>query len=116
MASFMVKLHCESVAEKILIPAFVYFFFKLYPPAWIANPRRPEAGAAGGMHSHTSRGVGQRPAALKPFGKKSSMTAHSLQGSSATVGAYGLAPLPPHAAFVPMEVFPDWTHDLAQRV
>jgi hopene-associated glycosyltransferase HpnB len=48
MASFMVKLHCESVAEKLLIPAFVYFFFKLYPPAWIANPRRPEAGAAGG--------------------------------------------------------------------
>ncbi|MCU1255768.1 MAG: hypothetical protein JWM83_2067 [Candidatus Angelobacter sp.] len=48
MASFMVKLHCESVAEKLLIPAFVYFFFKLYPPAWIANPRRAEAGAAGG--------------------------------------------------------------------
>jgi hopene-associated glycosyltransferase HpnB len=48
MASFMVKLHCQSVAEKLLIPAFVYFFFKLYPPAWIANPRRSEAGAAGG--------------------------------------------------------------------
>jgi hopene-associated glycosyltransferase HpnB len=48
MASFMVKLHCQSVAEKLLIPAFVYFFFKLYPPAWIANPRRFEAGAAGG--------------------------------------------------------------------
>ena len=48
MASFMVKLHCASVAEKLLIPAFVYFFFKLYPPAWISNPRRPDAGAAGG--------------------------------------------------------------------
>ena len=48
MASFMVKLNCQSVAEKLLIPAFVYFFFKLYPPAWISNPRRPEAGAAGG--------------------------------------------------------------------
>jgi hopene-associated glycosyltransferase HpnB len=48
MASFMVKLHCRSVAEKLLIPAFVYFFFKLYPPAWIDNPRRTEAGAAGG--------------------------------------------------------------------
>jgi hopene-associated glycosyltransferase HpnB len=48
MASFMVKLHCQSVAEKLLIPAFVYFFFKLYPPAWIANSRRSEAGAAGG--------------------------------------------------------------------
>ncbi|MGZ4855644.1 MAG: glycosyltransferase [Candidatus Angelobacter sp.] len=48
LASFMVKLHCESVTEKLLIPAFVYFFFKLYPPGWIANPLRPEAGAAGG--------------------------------------------------------------------
>lgn len=48
MTSFMVKLHCQSVPEKLLIPAFVYFFFKLYPPAWIANPRRGTAGAAGG--------------------------------------------------------------------
>ena len=47
MTSFMVKLHCQALAEKLLIPAFIYFFFKLYPPAWIANPRR-EAGAAGG--------------------------------------------------------------------
>ena len=61
MASFMVKLHCESVAEKLLIPAFVYFFFKLYPPAWIANPRRPEAGAAGGC-------ILIRPAALAKAG------------------------------------------------
>jgi len=48
MASFMVKLHCQTVAEKLLIPAFVYFFFKLYPPTWIANPRHGTAGAAGG--------------------------------------------------------------------
>ena len=47
LASFMVKLHCETLAEKFLIPAFVFFFFKLYPPAWIANPRRSTAGAAG---------------------------------------------------------------------
>ncbi len=44
----MVKLHCEIAAEKLLIPAFVFFFFKLYPPAWIANPSRSTAGAAGG--------------------------------------------------------------------
>ncbi|HEY2359737.1 MAG TPA: glycosyltransferase [Candidatus Angelobacter sp.] len=61
MASFMVKLHCQSVAEKLLIPAFVYFFFKLYPPAWIANPRRSEAGAAGGC-------ILIRPAALEKAG------------------------------------------------
>ncbi len=48
LASFMVKLHCRSVAEKLLIPAFVFFFFMLYPPAWIRDPRRKTAGAAGG--------------------------------------------------------------------
>jgi hopene-associated glycosyltransferase HpnB len=48
LVSFMVKLHCESVPEKLLIPAFVYFFFMLYPPAWIRDTRRSTAGAAGG--------------------------------------------------------------------
>jgi len=48
LASFMVKLHCRSLPEKLLIPAFVFFFFMLYPPEWIRNPRRKMAGAAGG--------------------------------------------------------------------
>jgi hopene-associated glycosyltransferase HpnB len=48
LVSFMVKLPCESLPEKLLIPAFVYFFFMLYPPAWIRNTRRSTAGAAGG--------------------------------------------------------------------
>jgi hopene-associated glycosyltransferase HpnB len=48
LASFMVKLHCESLPEKLLIPAFVYFFFMLYPPSWIRATRRSTAGAAGG--------------------------------------------------------------------
>jgi hopene-associated glycosyltransferase HpnB len=48
LTSFMPKLHCQTLAEKILVPAFVFFFFKLYPPAWIADPRRDVAGAAGG--------------------------------------------------------------------
>ena len=48
LVSFMVKLHCESLPERLLIPAFVYFFFMLYPPAWIRDTRRPTAGAAGG--------------------------------------------------------------------
>ena len=48
LASFMVKLHCRTVAEKMLIPAFVFFFFLLYPPRWIRDPRRKTAGAAGG--------------------------------------------------------------------
>jgi len=48
LVSLMVKLHCESLPEKLLIPAFVYFFFMLYPPAWIRDPRNSTAGAAGG--------------------------------------------------------------------
>ncbi len=48
LTSLMARLHCETVAEKALIPAFVFFFFMLYPPAWIANPRKSTAGAAGG--------------------------------------------------------------------
>jgi hopene-associated glycosyltransferase HpnB len=48
LVSFMVKLHCRSLPERLLIPAFVFFFFLLYPPEWIRNPRRKIAGAAGG--------------------------------------------------------------------
>jgi hopene-associated glycosyltransferase HpnB len=48
MASVMVKLRCQSLAERLLVPAFVFFFFKLYPPRWIADARSPIAGAAGG--------------------------------------------------------------------
>jgi hopene-associated glycosyltransferase HpnB len=48
LTSFMVELRCVSLAERLLIPAFVFFFFKLYPPRWIADPQRRTAGAAGG--------------------------------------------------------------------
>ena len=48
LVSVMARLNCESVWERILIPAFVFFFQKLYPVAWVNNRRRPEAAAAGG--------------------------------------------------------------------
>lgn len=48
LVSLMVKLRCESWAEKFLIPAFIFFFFKLYPPAWVAQEDRRTAAAAGG--------------------------------------------------------------------
>jgi hopene-associated glycosyltransferase HpnB len=44
----MVELHCESPAEKALVPAFVFFFQMLYPFAWVNDPRRKTAAAAGG--------------------------------------------------------------------
>jgi hopene-associated glycosyltransferase HpnB len=48
LVSYMAKLKCDSLAERALIPAFVFFFFLLYPPAWIRDPKRKTAGAAGG--------------------------------------------------------------------
>lgn len=48
LVSEMVRLHCETPAERALIPAFVFFFQMLYPFAWVADPRRRTAGAAGG--------------------------------------------------------------------
>jgi hopene-associated glycosyltransferase HpnB len=48
LTSLMVKLRCESLAERALIPAFIFFFEMLYPFAWINAPRSATAGAAGG--------------------------------------------------------------------
>jgi hopene-associated glycosyltransferase HpnB len=48
MVSLMVKLHCESFAEKFLIPPVVFFFALLYPFAWSNDPRKATAAAAGG--------------------------------------------------------------------
>jgi hopene-associated glycosyltransferase HpnB len=48
MVSQMVELHCRSRWERLLIPAFVFWFRMLYPFAWVADDRRATAGAAGG--------------------------------------------------------------------
>lgn len=48
LVSYMARLSCLTTAERALMPAFVFFFFMLYPPAWICNSRRATAGAAGG--------------------------------------------------------------------
>jgi hopene-associated glycosyltransferase HpnB len=48
LVSLMVMLHCESVWERLLIPAFVFFFFKLYPPRSVADRNSRVAAAAGG--------------------------------------------------------------------
>jgi hopene-associated glycosyltransferase HpnB len=48
LVSLMAKLWCESLAEKLLIPAFVFFFDMLFPFAWANDPKRSTAAAAGG--------------------------------------------------------------------
>jgi hopene-associated glycosyltransferase HpnB len=48
LVSLMVRLRCRSWAERALIPAFVFFFFMLYPPSWVRSMHRKAAAAAGG--------------------------------------------------------------------
>jgi hypothetical protein len=48
LVSLMVRLRCESAWEKLLVPAFVFFFRKLYPFDWSNDPARTTAAAAGG--------------------------------------------------------------------
>jgi hopene-associated glycosyltransferase HpnB len=48
LTSLMVKLRCESLAERTSIPAFVFFFQMLYPFPWVNRPHNQVAAAAGG--------------------------------------------------------------------
>jgi hopene-associated glycosyltransferase HpnB len=48
LTSLMVKLRCQSLAERWLVPAFVFFFQMLYPFGWVNDSRRRTAAAAGG--------------------------------------------------------------------
>jgi len=48
VVSIMATLPCESGPEKLMLPAFVYFFKQLYPFAWVNRSDRPCAAAAGG--------------------------------------------------------------------
>ena len=48
LVSEMVRLNCSSLAERMLVPAFVYFFQMLYPFAKVNDARSMVAAAAGG--------------------------------------------------------------------
>ena len=48
LVSIMAQLQVSTAWERLLIPAFVYFFAKLYPVRWVNDPNRTTAGAAGG--------------------------------------------------------------------
>jgi hopene-associated glycosyltransferase HpnB len=49
LSSLMVKLRCDSAAEKWFVPAFVFFFQMLYPFSRVNDPSSPVAAAAGGV-------------------------------------------------------------------
>ncbi|MEQ9200517.1 MAG: glycosyltransferase, partial [Rhodospirillales bacterium] len=48
LTSLMVRLNCDTAWEKLLIPAFVFFFQKLYPFPRVNDPDQKLAAAAGG--------------------------------------------------------------------
>jgi hopene-associated glycosyltransferase HpnB len=48
LVSEMVRLNCRSLAERALVPAFVYFFQMLYPFSRVNDPLSGVAAAAGG--------------------------------------------------------------------
>jgi hopene-associated glycosyltransferase HpnB len=48
LVSEMVRLNCSSLAERMLVPAFVYFFQMLYPFAKVNDASSRVAAAAGG--------------------------------------------------------------------
>ncbi len=49
MVSEMVRLNCTSLAERALVPAFVYFFQMLYPFSRVNDPRSSVAAAAAAL-------------------------------------------------------------------
>lgn len=48
LVSLMAKLKTDTFAEKALIPAYIFFFQKLYPFAWVRDPKQNLGAAAGG--------------------------------------------------------------------
>ncbi len=48
LASELVRLRCRSLWEKLLVPAYYYYFALIYPFRAVADPKARIAGAAGG--------------------------------------------------------------------
>ena len=48
LTSLMARLSCVTAPEKLMIPAFVYFFAMVYPFGQVNDPKSRIAGAAGG--------------------------------------------------------------------
>lgn len=59
LVSLMVLLRCQSIWEKLLIPAFVFFFQKLYPFPWVNNQNKSLAAAAGGCILISSKALSE---------------------------------------------------------
>jgi hopene-associated glycosyltransferase HpnB len=64
LVSALPKLKCSTLAERVLLPAFTFYFFMLYPPSWVRNTKRTTAAAAGGnvlVRANTLADIGGIP-------------------------------------------------------
>jgi len=71
LVSVMARLRVQHPAERLLVPAFVYFFQLLYPFRWVGRPGARTAAAAGGC-------VLVRTAALERIGGFSSIAGRRI--------------------------------------
>ncbi|MFC7884961.1 glycosyltransferase [Streptomyces sp. NPDC057376] len=58
VVSQMARLRVESVWERLVVPAFVYFFAQLYPFRWIGGSRAGRDGAGGKRRTRTAAAAG----------------------------------------------------------
>ena len=65
LVSLMALLRCDSAAEKLLIPAFVYFFQMLYPFRWVSRPAQKDRRARRAAACWCAPTCWQRPAASR---------------------------------------------------
>jgi len=59
LLSLMPKLDCSTFAERALLPAFLFYFFMLYPPDWVRSAKHNTAAAAGGNVLVRARALAQ---------------------------------------------------------
>lgn len=103
LASEMVRLRAVSTAERWLVPAFAYFFAQLYPPRWIADPRRATAAAAGPC-------MLVRRAALDRIGQLAAIRSAIIDDCAlaAALKPHGPIRLDPSKGAVSLRVYADW--------
>lgn len=115
LVSLMVLLRCQSFWEKLLIPAFVFFFQKLYPFPWVNQPRHPMAAAAGGcilVRRETLRDVGGIEVIRKALIDDCALGA-AIKGAASAQGGTGAIWLGLTTAIVSLRPYPSlqtiWT-------
>jgi hopene-associated glycosyltransferase HpnB len=101
LTSLMVKLRCESFAERANIPAFIFFFQMLYPFSWVNRPQSKVAAAAGGcmlVRADTLRQAGGieviRGALIDDCALATAMKAHGAIWLGLTERVHSIRPYP----------------------